>query len=296
MKVGQLLEVATKEPKVNLGPFTGIVTKERRVRLGQMVEMAAIGITNVVLGGNLISLGLITNPRRMIYNMTESVFLYKALHGKMGLPAKQVFEVLPSDNVMEIKLGNFTYGTWFWNASFGVDIVSLCLLCQILKPKVVFEIGTLAGYGAFHFALNTPDDTRIYSLDLPKDESINPAMKITVGDGHTVKKHIMGQRYAFANSPVGEKVTCLFGDSAAFDYSPYHGKVDLFFVDGAHSYEYVRSDTLNALACCHPGSVIAWHDCGRVANGVAKWLKEWSKEGHDISVIPGGSLAFMVVK
>jgi hypothetical protein len=73
--------------------------------------------------------------------------------------------------------------------------------------------------------------------------------------------------------------------------------VDFFFIDGAHSYKYVRSDTLNALKCCHPGSVVAWHDFGRMGvNGVTKWLLELSREGHDIYAIHGGSLAFMVIR
>jgi hypothetical protein len=101
--------------------------------------------------------------------------------------------------------------------------------------------------------------------------------------------------YAFSGTPQAAKITCLWGDSAAFDYTPYHGQVDLFFIDGAHSYEYVRSDTQNALACCHAGSVIAWHDFGRVGvNGVSRWLVELARD-RPVFAIPGGSLAFMVV-
>jgi predicted O-methyltransferase YrrM len=183
-----------------------------------------------------------------------------------------------------------------WHAPFGADIVSLCLLARILKPKVIFEIGTFTGYTALHFALNTPEDAQIYTLDLSKDERADPGMQVTVLDQNLVKVHAGTQRYAFDDSNAAAKATCLYGDSATFDYSPYHGKVDLFFIDGAHSYEYVRSDTRNALKCCHPGSVIAWHDFGRVGvNGVSRWIRELSKE-HEIFSIPGGSLTFMVVK
>lgn len=74
-------------------------------------------------------------------------------------------------------------------------------------------------------------------------------------------------RYIFENCKAASKITCLFGDSATFNFSSFYEKVDFFFIDGAHSYEYVRSDTLNALKCCHQGSVIAWHDFGRVGVG-----------------------------
>lgn len=72
--------------------------------------------------------------------------------------------------------------------------------------------------------------------------------------------------------------------------------MDFFFIDGAHSYQYVRSDTLNAFQCCHLGSVVAWHDFGRLGvNGVTRWVLDVARD-HEVYVIPGGSLAFMVIK
>ena len=70
---------------------------------------------------------------------------------------------------------------------------------------------------------------------------------------------------------------------------------NLVFIDGTHSYDYVRNDTMKALYCCHSGSVIAWHDFGRRGvNEVRKWILELSKK-YEIYAIPGGTLAFMVV-
>lgn len=266
--------------------------------LRQAIEIAAVVIRNIILGGNLISLTLVTSPRKMIAYVSESLFLYKALTSKRGIPQKNVFEVLPSSNSATIRLGNLASGgNWFWaQASYTADILNLCLICQLIKPKVVFEIGTMRGYTAYHFALNTPDDGKIYTLDLPQGESVQPALRTTVIDTLHVNDHAQTESYYFEGSAVGTKITCLFGDSALFDFSPFHGKVDFFFIDGAHSYDYVRSDTLNALQCCHPGSVIAWHDFGRVGvNGVSKWIRELSKT-HKVYAAPGGSLAFMIVE
>src|SRR5262249_13217191 len=107
---------------------------------------------------------------------------------------------------------------------------------------------------------------------------------------------LRAKSYCFDGSEVANKITCLFGDSAAFDFSPYSGKVDFFFIDGAHTYEYTRADTTSALKCCHPGSVIAWHAYGKASvPGVSKWLNEFSK-GHAVYSIPGGSLAYMVAE
>jgi predicted O-methyltransferase YrrM len=265
----------------------------------ERIRTIGIVLRNTILGSNLVSLTLIRNPTRMAVYVTECLFYYKTLGGKRGIPQKNVFEVLPSNNIEEVKLGYLNSGgTWFVPfSSRAADIVSLCLICRIIKPKVVFEIGTMRGYTAFHFALNTPDDTRVYTLDLLKSENVNTTLKTTAVDDALIKSYVRSQQYCFENSDVASRITCLFGDSATFDFSPFYGKVDFFFIDGAHSYEYVRSDTLNALKCCHAGSVIAWHDFGRLGvNGVTRWILELSKEGRDICVIPGGSVAFMVVK
>ena len=32
-----------------------------------------------------------------------------------------------------------------------------------------------------------------------------------------------------------------------YDYSPLKGKIDLIFIDGSHSYEYIENDTRRAL-------------------------------------------------
>jgi len=268
------------------------------MKIPKAIEAAAIALRNVILGGNLLSLSLVRSPRKMIGYVSECLFLYKALNAKRGIPQKNVWEVLPTQDVEAIRLGSLrSGGAWFGPiSSYTQDIISLCLICRIIKPKVVFEIGTMRGYTAFHFALNTPDNCKVYTLDLPKEGSLKPKLKTTVMDDAHISSYLKSERYCFEGTDVASKIVPLFGDSATFDFSPWWGKVDLFFIDGAHSYEYVRSDTLNALKCCHPGSVIAWHDFGRVGvNGVTKWLLELSKQGYNIYAIPGGSLAFMVV-
>lgn len=268
------------------------------MRFIKIIETIFVAIRNVILGGNLISLSLLTNPRKMVFYVTQNLFYYKSYTSCRGLPQKNVFEVLPAENVETIKLGNLKADTWFGaTASPASDITSLALICQIIKPKAVFEIGTHIGYTTLHFALNCPDDARIYTLDLPKKGNIIPMLKTTVIDDEFIDTSYHMRRYCFENSNVASKITCLYGDSADFDFTPFYGKVDFFFIDGSHSYEYVRYDTRNALKCCRRGSVIAWHDYGQMGmSGVSKWLHEFSKEGNDIYSIPGGSLAFMVVK
>ena len=268
------------------------------MRLTQLLKMAGVVVRNLVLGTNLISLRLLTTPRQMIYYVSENLFLYQTLNSKRGIPQKNVCEVLPSQDLETITLGSLRSGkTWFFNySSFASDIINLCLLAQIIKPEVVFEIGTYEGYTAFQLALNSPAVARIYTLDLPKEAASGPKLSTTAVDREKIEEYLSPKEYLFHGSKAADKIVCLYGDSADFDFSSFHQKVDLFFIDGAHSYEYVKSDTQNALQCCHPGSVIAWHDFGRIGiNGVFRFILELAKD-HEIYSVPGGSLAFMVVK
>jgi hypothetical protein len=99
--------------------------------------------------------------------------------------------------------------------------------------------------------MDTPDDADVYTLDLLP--GVQGTLKTTVIDKAHQPAHAAIKDYKWRGSPYERKIHCLFGDSATFDYSPFYGKVDLFFIDGAHSYEYVRSDTINALKCISRG-------------------------------------------
>ena len=88
-----------------------------------------------------------------------------------------------------------------------------------------------------------------------------------------------------------DRVTFLSSDSATFDESAYHGTIDLAFVDGAHSYEYVKSDSEKAWKMLRPGGIIAWHDCVSSHRDVVKYIKE---SGFSAKLVAGTALAFAV--
>jgi Methyltransferase domain len=261
-----------------------------------------VAVKNIIMASNGLSLSLIGEPRRMADYAAETWFFYRTFTDRRGVSQRTVFDALGTrqsqDALADIKLAWVPpyAGQWFQPiASYTVDLVALCSICALTKPKVVFEIGTLTGYTALHFALNTPAETEIYSLDLPSAADGGPALKTTLMDDNHIQLHRGIQRYAFDGYPQASKIHTLFGDSARFDYGPFEKQVDLFFIDGAHSYEYVRQDTLNAFRACHEGSLIVWHDYGRTGvNGVSKWIHELSRT-REIYSVPGGSIAFTVV-
>lgn len=138
------------------------------------------------------------------------------------------------------------------------ELVYLALTTLYLNPSSVFEIGTFRGRTALNFALNSAPTTRVYTLDLPP-ASREGTMRVTnSADAAIIAKSATGIDYR--GKPGAEKIVQLFGDSLQFDFSPYYGRMDLVFIDGAHHYQAVMSDTEQAIKMLSPRGVIIWHD------------------------------------
>lgn len=265
--------------------------------ISQVAVAAAVAARNVLWGGTASALRLIHKPTQLAALASENLFLYRTFTDGRGVPQRNVWDVLDGDRTTSITLAHEYYWPWFGTLStYAADLVNLCVLSRILQPSIVFEVGTSRGLTALHFALNAPA-ARVFTLDLPIDRPVTPQLRTTLMDSW----HIRGTaeatgEHVFDGRPEAERIERLYGDSATFDFSRWHGQVDLFFIDGAHSYEYVRSDTDNALRCVRPGGVIAWHDFGRAGvNGVSRVVLEMGRAGHQPFAVPGGSLAFMRV-
>lgn len=146
----------------------------------------------------------------------------------------------------------------------------LAALCREIGARTFFEIGTNRGRTTWTVARNNPD-CQVYTLDLPA-----PDAPIAL-DFNDDDRDLLGDAWAsgvdFAGTPEAERITALFGDSATFDFSPYAGKMDVVYIDGGHSYSYVRSDTEAALKMLAPGGAIAWDDYPAVP-GVYRFLQE----------------------
>ena len=162
-----------------------------------------------------------------------------------------------------------------------VEVQVLAALTRHVDPQAVFEIGTYSGFTALHFAHNTGAQAKIYTLDLPPDY-LPPSTrgKLTYDDRLVLelsRKNICNRVYR--GEPLENKIVELFGDSMTFDYTPYLGGMDLVFIDGNHSYEYVRSDTENALRLLSSRGVIIWHDFDYIIHrDVFKYLNQLSRE------------------
>jgi predicted O-methyltransferase YrrM len=184
---------------------------------------------------------------------------YLGLVGNEGWCSADIFERIPElrENPPRIVLQPFP--------GQGIDtpideLAYLALFAAALRPKVIFEFGTFRGRTALNFALNSPPDCRVFTLDLPPDDRKEVLARVNPADAGIIRASETGKDYR--GSDVSHKIEQLFGDSTRFDFKPFYGQVDLAFVDGGHDYEVARSDTRNALAMTRPGGLVVWHDFG----------------------------------
>jgi predicted O-methyltransferase YrrM len=144
------------------------------------------------------------------------------------------------------------------NISFE-ELFILVQLLQTFQPITCFEIGTFDGRTTLNMAANTSNEAVIYTLDLPREQMDNTVFPLNPADLGVVEKEISGAR--FRGTVWEHKIQQLYGDSAAFDYTPYQGNIDFVFVDGSHTYDYVLSDSRNAITLLRDGKgIILWHD------------------------------------
>jgi hypothetical protein len=69
--------------------------------------------------------------------------------------------------------------------------------------------------------------------------------------------------------------------------------VNFFFVDGSHTYEYARNDTLKCIDVSTEPSTLVWHDCSADHPGVVRWLTELIRIGLPGVRIPNTAVALL---
>lgn len=154
-------------------------------------------------------------------------------------------------------------------------MAGLAVAAAATRPRKILEIGTFRGATALLLASNAPEAT-VYTLDLPIDASdaqlpMTPIDREIVSAGRT--------QMVYEGTPEAERIVQLWGDSATFDFDRVGDGIDLAFIDGAHSYEYVRNDTQKILPRMRPGGVIIWDDYWDPFPGVVRYLNEIGDRG-----------------
>lgn len=244
-------------------------------------------IANYLLGArtmNLVSLSLLREPAKFVDFLKRTNILFSSLasaHGPMRLATFS--ELLCNTPLTEILIP-FPYVTQ-GSTPLG-DLAVLAALAKERHPRRVFEVGTFEGLSAVTFALNVNPSAAVYTLDLP------PSIDNIQRTNRSWQAHQMKFEYESGRLvdvlDCGNKVTRLIGDSALFDFAPYHDQIDLFYIDGMHTEDYVCVDSLHAFKCISSNGCVVWHDCfvsqvQSVLNKIAKY--------QPVSLIRGTNLA-----
>ena len=186
---------------------------------------------------------------------------------KLKIPSASPEELFPGISQLPVTLSDYTY-------TYGDmpvhEILTLCQIVRWAKPECIFEIGTFEGGTTMQMAANS--SAKIYTLDLPP-ETEEEKRRVLDAD-LDVYPEVPGAEFRETDS--AQQIHQLFGDSQTFDFSPYHGRMDLVFVDACHHYEFVKTDSENALKMVSPDGIILWHDYADYAPGVVYALNELS--------------------
>lgn len=197
------------------------------------------------------------------------------------LPRALLEDIFPGIEKLTISISHQVHG----RALMHGEAFVLSLMAAYKRPQRIFEIGTGSGQSTLLMARQAPE-ARIDTLDLGPAE---PALGIQKDEPPLRDPETIGS--AYRHTEHGSSITQHLGDSSSFDYRPFLGQMDLVFVDGAHTYEYVRSDSKTALSLIRPGGVVVWDDCNSVCPGVPRALLELRKKGTPVFRIHGTRLA-----
>jgi len=142
------------------------------------------------------------------------------------------------------------------------EALALSAIARFISPMRILEIGTFDGNTTLNLAANAPSDALITTVDLPPDWEGHLTYNVPGAlENFTGRASARAQ---FRHTAFETRITQVYGDSAAIDWAALGGPFDLIFIDGGHSYEYVKSDTHNALGCLSVRGLVVWHDYGMI--------------------------------
>jgi Methyltransferase domain len=223
---------------------------------------------------NLRSLRFASHPTQFFRHLHELDFVHQS-RTIFPLQRIELAEILGTDycesmcQSMFLPVGYVRFGS----TPIG-DLAALAALIRKKCPKRVFEIGTFEGLTSVVFVKNSESEILVQTLDLPHDKEVPRTQR-------SYAAHSIGWSYKYDSGRlidvfgVRQQVQTLFGDSALFDFAPFRNQIDLFFVDGAHTQDYVALDSYRAFECLAPDGWVVWHDC--LEPPVLKALKEIAK-------------------
>ncbi len=130
--------------------------------------------------------------------------------------------------------------------SLPTDIILLKALAEQMDACTYFEIGTWRGESVVNVA---EEAATCHTLNLSKEEIIKLGLPVKYAELHGFfskgKKNIIH----------------LEGNSMNYDFASLNKKFDLIFIDGNHTYDFVKNDTAKVFKhLIHDETIVVWHD------------------------------------
>ena len=241
---------------------------------------------------NYFILGLIILNLLLIYYYNKKKI--KNLFFKQKIKSLDLVEVneifLPSKNLKykfpkeDVVIKNFFINPSFQVVGMTSDYEAWILSCLAKTSKNIFEFGTCSGKTTALFALNSPSESRIYSVTLnPADLSSlsfekNQDVKAALNNA---KKESIYDQFIFTNMSIKNKINIIFEDSTRINVDKFENLMDLIFIDGGHNYSCVKNDSEKSFKMIKDEGYIFWHDY----NVLKKSCKDVVKYIHEISKI-----------
>ena len=166
---------------------------------------------------------------------------------------------------------------------FAYEQLILAAVVHDIAPKCVIEFGTGQGAGTLLLAANAGDDAEIHTVDLDPAARSDYTAKILRDDDD------VGAAYKASAWRNRVKQMLVRPNEPAAGFAHLKGRVDFAYIDGDHTYDGVRTDTLIALDIIKPDATLLWHDFydfpgyireGRAKRGVFPWLNEMAAKGE----------------
>ncbi|WP_075342564.1 class I SAM-dependent methyltransferase [Tenacibaculum agarivorans] len=188
---------------------------------------------------------LLTRKPNLLNLIIDSQYRWDTYIQKKYTPIKQLPTIQFTDIVSEDKISLNTW-SFLGGGSMPTDILLLKQLASKIPACSYFEIGTWRGESVVNVSEIAKE---CYTLNLSEEE---------------IKALGLSNTYAELHGYFSKKknnITHLYGNSISFNFKKIDKKFDLIFIDGNHTYEYVKKDTQNVFKhLTHENSIIVWHD------------------------------------
>ncbi|SRR5712692_3852096 len=241
---------------------------------------------------------LATNPKRVFAILTRRLFPIRVIlecpeaYHTVGsftfgrAPRVPLPQIFPSIENLEATIRR----AFDRDPNVSVDyheILALSVIVKHVGARNILEIGTANGNTTLNLAENSPPDASVTTVDLPQNWDGKFAVEVR---GHMVNNTMATQvGIQYKNSKYSGKVKQVLCDSAKLCWEEMAVPFDLAFIDGCHTYEYVKIDTENAIKYVRPGGVVIWHDYGMIED-VSKAVDEY-RDALKVAVVRGTTLA-----